>query len=128
MAATKAPPAPTQTRAELPALGLFYNVRAAAIRLGLTDPDKPGDTTGQRWLRDGFNRPLDGSKGRKFPGRYMGRELVFSEADLAVIADIALEETEARLRAKEQMPVSTGRPRRTTARRATARKPASAAA
>ena len=127
MAATKAPPAPTQTLAELPVLGLFYNVRAAAIRLGLTDPAKPGDTTGQRWLRDGFNRPFDGSKGRKFPGRYMGRELVFSEADLAVIADIALEETEARLRAKESPPVSTGRPRRTATRRA-ARKPAAAAA
>lgn len=112
MAATKAPPAPTQTRADLPALGLFYNVRNAAIRLGLTDPMDPDDTTGQRWLRDGFNRPFDGSKGRKFPGRYMGRELVFSEFDLAVIAEIALEETEERLKAKEKPPVSTGRPRR----------------
>lgn len=111
MAATKAPPAPQKTPAE-PVLGLFYNVRAAAIRLGLTDPEKPGDTTGQRWLRDGFNRPFDGSKGRKFPGRYMGRELMFSEADLAVIAEISLEETEKRLKAKEQPPVSTGRPRR----------------
>ena len=111
MAATKAPPAPTPSPTE-PVLGRFYNIRNAAIRLGLTDPNKPGDTTGQRWLRDGFNRPSDGSKGRRFPGRYMGRELVFSEADLAVIDEIALEETEARLKAKERMPVSTGRPRR----------------
>ncbi|MEH0629878.1 hypothetical protein [Streptomyces stelliscabiei] len=124
MAATKAPPALTQTPAE-PALGLFYNVRNAAIRLGLTDPTDPDDTTGQRWLRDGFNRPFDGSKGRKFPGRYMGRELIFSEADLAVIDEIAREETEARLKAKEQPPVSTGRPRRV---RRAAKTPARAAA
>lgn len=109
MAATKAPP--TLIPAE-PTLDLFYNVRAAAIRLGLTDPKKENDTTGQRWLRDGFNRPIDGSQGRKFPGRYMGRNLVFSEANLAVIDEIALEETEARMRAKEQAPVSTGRRRR----------------
>lgn len=122
MAATKAPPAPIRTPAE-PVLGLFYNVRAAAIRLGLTDPTDPSDTTGQRWLRDGFNRPYDGSKGRKFPGRYMGRELIFSEADLAVIDEIAREETEERLKAKEQPPVSTGRPRRV---RRTAKTPATA--
>ncbi|MDX3515658.1 hypothetical protein PV755_43330 [Streptomyces caniscabiei] len=122
MAATKAPPAPIRTPAE-PVLGLFYNVRAAAVRLGLTDPTDPGDTTGQRWLRDGFNRPFDGSKGRKFPGRYMGRELIFSEADLAVIDEIAREETEERLKAKEQPPVSTGRPRRV---RRTTKTPASA--
>lgn len=124
MAATKAPPAPTQSPTE-PTLGRFYNLRNAAIRLDLTDPDDPDDTTGQRWLRDGFNRPADGSQGRKFPGRYMGRNLVFSEADLAVIDEIALEETTVRLKAKEQMPVSTGRPRR--ARRAV-KTPASATA
>lgn len=125
MAATKAPPAPTQRTPAEPVLGLFYNVRNAAIRLGLTDPTNPDDTTGQRWLRDGFNRPIDGSGGRKFPGRYMGRELIFSEADLAVIDEIAREETEARLRAKEQPPVSTGRPRRV---RRTAKAPARATA
>jgi hypothetical protein len=112
MAATKAPPALTQKTAELPVLENFYNVRAAAIRLGLTDPDNPEDTTGQSWLREGFNRPLDGSNGRKFPGRYMGRLLIFSESDLIVIDEIAREETEARLKAKDTPPVSTGRPRR----------------
>lgn len=110
MAARKAPPA--QTPAEPPALERFYNLRTAAIRLALTDPDDPDDTTGQRWLRDGFNRPSDGSKGRKFPGRRMGRRIIFSESDLAVIDEIAREETEADFKAKEQMPVSTGRPRR----------------
>jgi hypothetical protein len=124
MAATKAPPAPTQTPAEL-GLGPFRNIRNAAIWLGLTDPNDPKDTTGQRWLRDGFNRPLDGSKGRKFPGRYMGRELMFSEAELLLIAEIALEETQERLKAKERIPVSTGRPRRA---RRTTKTPASAAA
>jgi len=116
MAATKAPPAPTRAPAE-PVLELFYNVRNAAIRLGLTDPEDPEDTTGQRWLRDGFNRPLDGSKGRKFPGQYMGRDLIFSQSDLVVIAQIAREETEARLEAKEKPPVSTGRPRRSRSRK-----------
>ena len=111
MAARKATPAPTPTPAE-PVLGTFYNVRNAAIRLGLTDPSDPDDTTGQRWLRDGFNRPEDGTKGRKFPGLYMGRELMFSDSDLAEIAQIARQETEQRQRAKDTPPVSTGRPRR----------------
>jgi hypothetical protein len=112
MAPTKAPRVPIQRTAE-PVLERFYNVRNAAIRLDLTDPDDPDDTTGQSWLREGFNRPEDGSKGRKFPGRYMGRRLIFSESDLAVIDEIAREETAARQRATDTPPVSTGRPRRT---------------
>lgn len=111
MPATKAPPASALTPTE-PGLGPFRNIRNAAIWLGLTDPKDKEDTTGQRWLRDGFNRPLDGSKGRRFPGRYMGRELMFTKTELLLIAEIALEETEERLKAKWQMPVSTGRPRR----------------
>ncbi|MFF8482397.1 hypothetical protein [Streptomyces antibioticus] len=112
MAATRAPLAPTPLAPTEPVLARFYNLRNAAIRLGLTNPDDPDDNTGQRWLRDGFNRPEDGSKGRKFPGRYMGRNLVFSEDDLAAIAEIALEETVVRQKAKDTQPVSTGRPRR----------------
>ncbi|MEX3101183.1 MULTISPECIES: hypothetical protein [unclassified Streptomyces] len=108
MAATKAPPAPIPTDK----LEQHFNVAKAAAQLGLTDPDNPDDKTGHRWLRDGFNRPEDGSKGRKFPGFYMGRELMFSESDLVVITQIAREETVVRQRAKDQMPVSTGRPRR----------------
>ncbi|WP_037616320.1 hypothetical protein [Streptomyces aureus] len=113
MAATKTHPVPTQRTAEpTPALENFYNVRNAAIRLGLTDPELPDDTTGQSWLRDGYNRPEDGSAGRKFPGFYMSRQLMFSTSDLAVITEIARQESEARQRAKETPPVSTGRPRR----------------
>jgi hypothetical protein len=54
----------------------------------------------------------------------MGRDLMFSESELAVIADIALEESTARQKAKEKPPVSTGRPRRI---RRTAAAPALAA-
>lgn len=115
MAATK-PPAPTQNTKDEPVLETFRNVRNAAIRLGLTDPDNPDDTGGQRWLRDGFNRPTDGSKGRKFPGRYMSGQLMFSEAELTVIAQIALEETEAREKAQAMPKPSTGRPRRARAK------------
>lgn len=42
----------------------------------------------------------------------MSRRLIFSESDLAVIDEIAREETEARQRAAATPPVSTGRPRR----------------
>jgi hypothetical protein len=100
----KAPPAPTPTE---PVLETFYDVSQAAIRLGLREPN---DTSkrGEKWLRDGFNRPEDGSKGRQFPGRYMAGRLKFSESDLAVIAEIALEESAARRKPKP----STGRPRR----------------
>lgn len=109
MAATKAPP--TQTTADR--LERHFTVRAAAIQLGLiANPKDPKDKKGERWLRDGFNRPEDGSRGRKFPGFYMGRELMFSESDLVVITQIAREDTAARLKAKDTPPVSTGRPRR----------------
>lgn len=109
-------PAPTLTTADR-ILDLFYDVKAAARRLGIADPNNPGDESGERWLRDGFNRPLDGSKGRPFPGRKMSGRLIFSETDLAVIAEIALEETEAKKKASESPAPSTGRPRRRAARR-----------
>ncbi|MFJ8192804.1 hypothetical protein ACIQ8D_24035 [Streptomyces sp. NPDC096094] len=83
------------------------------MKLKLRDPD---DATkkGEKWLRDGFNRPADGSKGRQFPGRYMAGRLKFTEADLAVIAEIALEESDAKreARANAKPKPSTGRPRR----------------
>lgn len=114
--ATKAPTAPTPTADRV--LDLFYDVKAAARRLGIADPADPDDESGERWLRDGFNRPLDGSRGRPFPGRKMSGRLIFSETDLAVIAQIALEETEAKKKAADTPAPSTGRPRR-VARRAT---------
>jgi len=107
MPATKAPPAPTQNTPAEPVLGNFYDVSQAAIRLGLREPGDPSKK-GEKWLRDGFNRPADGTKGRPFPGRYMAGRLKFTEADLAAIAQIALEESAARQKPKP----STGRPRR----------------
>jgi hypothetical protein len=91
MATTKTPPTSTRgtTRGE-PVLERFYNVSQAAVRLGLREPEADGKK-GEKWLRDGFNRPEDGSKGRKFPGRYMANQLMFSESELAVIAQIALD-------------------------------------
>jgi hypothetical protein len=110
MAARKAPPAPTQAPEPVPER--FYNLRRAAVWFDLADPDDPEDKRGQRWLRDGYNRPADGSKGRKFPGRYMSGQLVFSASNLVVIADIALEESDAKQQAKQTPALSTGRPRR----------------
>ena len=110
MPATKAPPARTQKTPAEPVLENFYDVSQAAIRLGLRKKDEPGKR-GEKWLRDGYNRPEDGSKGRKFPGRYMGGQLMFSESELAAITEIALEESAAR---KKPRP-STGRPRRRAA-------------
>ena len=75
----KAPPTP---------LDNFYNVGLAAVRLGLKTQKEhdAGSSKGERWLREGANRPEDGSKGEMFPHRRMGRELQFSESDLAYIA------------------------------------------
>lgn len=66
----------------------FYNVGQAAVRLGLKTQEEheAGSEKGERWLRDGCNRPEDGSKGEPFPHRRMGRELQFSDSDLAHIA------------------------------------------
>jgi len=66
----------------------FYNVGRAAVRLGLKTQEEheAGSTKGERWLREGANRPEDGSKGEPFPHRRMSRELQFSDSDLAYIA------------------------------------------
>jgi hypothetical protein len=115
MPATKAPPAKTPAEA---VLETFHDVGQAAVKLGLKTQmqHEAGSKVGEKWLRDGFNRPEDGSKGRKFPGRYMAGRLKFTEADLILIAEIALEESAAR---KKPTP-STGRPRRRSPRAALA--------
>ncbi|MFE2712325.1 hypothetical protein ACFXKI_10110 [Streptomyces mirabilis] len=118
MPATKAPPANTRKTPAEPVLENFYDLGQAAIRLNLRKKDEPGKR-GEKWLRDGYNRPEDGSKGRKFPGRYMAGRLKFSESELAVIAEIALEESTAKQQAKPRP--SAGRPRR---RRAAVKTPA----
>lgn len=75
----KAPPTPLEN---------YYNVGLAAVRLGLKTQEEheAGSKKGERWLRDGANRPEDGSKGEMFPHRRMSRELQFSDSDLAYIA------------------------------------------
>ncbi|WP_394436171.1 hypothetical protein [Streptomyces sp. SGAir0957] len=66
----------------------FYSVKQAAIRLGLQDPNDPASEAGERWLRDGCNRPDDGSEGPRFPHHRMSKRLVFSESQLIEIAEI----------------------------------------
>lgn len=105
---TKVPP--QQKKTAEPVLENFYNLKQATVRLGLATED-PTDTRGQDWLRRGFNRPEDGSKGRKFPGLYMSQQLMFSDSDLAVIAEIARSEP----RARTTRPSRGRRPRQTAA-------------
>jgi hypothetical protein len=117
MAATKAPDAPTPIPTdEPPLLAEFFDVGWAAVKLGLktAEEHKAGSKVGEKWLRDGYNRPADRSKGRPFPGRYMAGCLKFTEADLIEITEIALEESEAKRQAKANAKPkpSTGRPRR----------------
>jgi hypothetical protein len=69
------------TRRTAPAqLETFYNVKQATVKLGIATED-PADERGQRWLRDGVNR-----KHNPFPHHRLGRQLMFSESDLAEIA------------------------------------------
>ena len=74
MAAAKSPPTSAK-----PVLEHFYNVKQATVRLGLAT-DKEEDKRGQKWLRDGVN--LKG-----WPARRMAGQLMFSDSDLAWIAD-----------------------------------------
>lgn len=78
----------TRRKASPTPLENFYNVGLAAVRLGFKTQEEheAKSTKGERWLRDGANRPEDGSKGEPFPHRRMNRELMFSESDLAEIA------------------------------------------
>lgn len=84
MPTRKAPPTKQPLQLER-----FYTVKEAAswFKLdGSDDPDKQDSQGGERWLRDGVNRPIDGSKGTPFPHHRIGRRLLFSESDLAQIA------------------------------------------
>lgn len=77
----KAPPTPLET---------YHKVGPAAVRLGFKTQKEhdAGSTEGERWLREGANRPEDGSKGEPFPHRRMARNLMFSDSDLAYIAEM----------------------------------------
>jgi hypothetical protein len=63
-------------------LGTFYNVKQATVKLGLAT-ENPDDKRGQRWLRDGVNREHN-----PFPCHRLGGQLMFSESDLAEIAEM----------------------------------------
>jgi hypothetical protein len=110
MASPKAPPAVLED---------FYNVKQATVRLNLATED-PADLSGQRWLRDGCNRPEDGSKGPRFPHHRLAGQLRFSDTDLAEIA--ALHRNVRNTRTGNQ----TGRPRRRTTARTTVTRKAAA--
>ncbi|MET7475120.1 hypothetical protein ABZT17_12270 [Streptomyces sp. NPDC005648] len=86
MPATSAAPT-RQTKTADPVLENFYNLKAATVRLGLATEDED-DKRGQDWLRRGVNRPQDGSKGPRFPVHRMANQLMFSDSDLAVIAEL----------------------------------------
>lgn len=104
MAATKAPPARTQKTPAEPVLENFYTVAEAAVRLGLRKPNDP-TTTGEKWLRDGVNK-------EGWPCHRMARQLLFSDSDLAVIAELHHNKVDARSKPR---PSRTPRQRRRTA-------------
>jgi hypothetical protein len=89
MTPPKAPPTAVLER--------FYNVSQAAVRLGLREEDD-ASKKGEKWLRDGANRPKDGSKGPRFPHHRMAGQLLFSDSDLAAIAEISREAPQGRTR------------------------------
>ncbi|MFE0039369.1 hypothetical protein [Streptomyces sp. NPDC059015] len=101
MAAVKAPPTK-------PALENFYSVSAAAVRLGLRAEDDDSKK-GEKWLRDGVNQ-------KGWPCHRMAGQLLFSDSDLAEIAQLSRNAPQGRTR----------HPR--TARKRTASRPATAAA
>jgi hypothetical protein len=96
-AATKAPP----TRGTTPVLERFYNVKQATVRLGLSDPDNPNDKRGQKWLRDGVNK-------EGWPCTRMANQLMFSDSQLAQIAELHRNKADGRSKPRP----STGRRRR----------------
>lgn len=81
----------TPKSAPAPVLERYYTVAEAAVRLNLRperkDTEEEESKKGEKWLRDGVNRPEDGSKGPKFPCHRMAGKLMFSDSDLAVIAE-----------------------------------------
>jgi hypothetical protein len=74
-----------------PLLEHFYTVEKAAARLGLCDPDDPEDKRGQSWLRTGVN-----DKTNPFPCHRLSGQLMFSDSDLAEIAERHRNKPEAR--------------------------------
>ncbi|MFE2850646.1 hypothetical protein ACFXJO_05860 [Streptomyces lavendulae] len=102
MAATKAP--------SLTILEGFHSLADAAVLLGLRSKDDPS-TKGEKVLRDGVNQ-------KGWPHHRIGRDLVFSDSNLARIAE---------LHSVPETPGVAQRPRRTVRRRTVSRASASAA-
>ncbi|MFE6127473.1 hypothetical protein ACFQ6Q_04235 [Streptomyces sp. NPDC056437] len=97
---------PTPTK---PVLENFYNVPAAAVRLGLQDPKDPEDKRGEKWLRDGVNQDID-----PFPSTRMAGQLMFSDSHLAEIAGRHENKPEARGRRRgPRKPAAAVPPQRT---------------
>ncbi|KND29664.1 MULTISPECIES: hypothetical protein [Streptomyces] len=91
MSATKAPPARSRTAG--PVLENFYNLKQATVRLGLATEDE-NDKRGQDWLRRGVNRKP--GQGPKFPCYRMANQLMFSDSDLAEIAELVRNKVDGR--------------------------------
>ncbi|UNZ20571.1 hypothetical protein [Streptomyces sp. 891-h] len=81
-------------------LETYYTVKQATVRLGIATEDE-SDWSGQKWLRDGANRPADGSKGEPFPCTRMAGKLMFSESQLAQIAEMHVNAPERRGRVRK---------------------------
>ena len=94
-------PVATKTRPTTPVLETFHTVSEAAVRLNLR---KPEDTSkkGEKWLRDGVNRPEDGSKGEPFPCHRLAGQLLFSDSDLAYIAGMHRNQRDGRSRPRKR--------------------------
>ncbi|MCM8548959.1 hypothetical protein [Streptomyces sp. STCH 565 A] len=97
MSPATAPPA--RKRPADPVLEHFYNLKQATVRLGLAT-EKEDDRRGQDWLRRGVNRkPQDGPK---FPCHRMAGQLMFSDSDLATIAEFAANKVDGRSRPRRR--------------------------
>lgn len=77
----------------------YHTIKKATELLGLSDPNDPDDKTGQKWLRDGVN--LKG-----WPHQYMAGRLVFSDSDLARIAEISRNTPNRRGRRSKKPPAA----------------------
>lgn len=88
-----------------PILENFYTVEEAAIRLNLRKPDSKRKT-GEKWLRDGVNDPHN-----PFPHHRIAGQLLFSDGDLAEIAERHRNKTHglSRVRASRRRPARPAR-------------------
>lgn len=110
MPATTGTPARTRKTQAEPVLENFWTVAEAAVRLRFRDANDPS-TTGEKVLRDGVNK-------LGWPCHRMGNRLIFSDSDLAHIANELANRKDKR--AGRRSTTSGYRPRRSRTRTATA--------